>query len=226
MKKRYSYTIRDSHIRSVIREIDDLSKNSGYDYAIVGGMAVQIYLYKKYGKNYNFRPTGDIDIAVKSRGDGKSLYDYFLERKFAYEEKEIKHVKILRTATKHNVYLNLDIDNATGIPEDYFDEIINDSKRIKINKEEARVISLEDLIVTKLDGYANGGRTKDLYDLICLINAYEGEINFEKIESKIKKYYDGDLKMKNVLKKLRDEEMRKEYKPQLEKILKVDRAFN
>ena len=222
----YGFTIRHSKIRSALNYIDKLAEGGGFqkEYVVIGGMAVQIYLYSKYGKNAKgLRETKDIDIAIKDN----SFFEYLIKRGIPYREKNNNgYTKVLNI---DGIYIDVDIGKGVGISEEYFREILNDSKPIEIKngkKSKVNVISLEDLILIKADGYFSGARPKDLYDVVNLINAYEDEINFEKIQSKHERYFkqkqDGEEVYVLVYKLIHNKEYRKEIEYDANQILKLD----
>ena len=218
MKKkrdRYGFTVRDRRVRSVLGYINSLAREGNYEYTIVGGMAVQIYLYNKDKNSHGLRETEDIDIGLKSREDGTSLYDYMIKRHCISEESGEGYTKTLRIS---KIYINVDIDKGVGISEEYFNEIINDSVEVNVKNTKVKVISLEDLILTKMGGYTKG-RLKDLYDVINLIDAYRKEINHEKMAEKYFRYLK-EYKFYNILANLMDEKYRNMARKKVEKILK------
>ncbi len=222
----FGFTIRHSKIREVLRYIDELAEEGGFqkDYVVIGGMAVQIYLYSKYGKNARgLRETKDIDIAIKDN----LFFEYLIKRGIPYNDKNGKgYTKVLNI---DGIYIDVDIGKGVGISEEYFKEILNDSKSIEIKngkKSKVNVISLEDLILIKADGYFSGARPKDLYDIVNLINAYEDEIDFEKIQSKHEKYFkqkqDGEEIYELLYKLVHDKNYRIKVENYANQILKLD----
>ena len=225
VRSKHGFTIKDSKVRSALYHIHKLSKN-GYEdeYAVVGGMAVQIYIYSKYGKqSKGLRSTGDIDISCT-----REFYYHLIESRVPFERDD-GYTKTFRI---RDVYLNVDIDKAIGIDKSYFKEILTNAQVINIDKQEVRAISLPDLILIKLDGYVSGHRMKDLFDVINLINAYEEEIKERSLKEKILEKYDLHFKhrdedgilftlLNNVMK--RDE--RNKYRVILQKMMNYDKKI-
>ena len=200
------YTIYNREMRKALRYIHGIAESNGFDdkYCIVGGIAVQLHLYKSLGRAAEtiIRKTDDIDLITERTPKGMSLYELLLRgcQDFEYR-RDVHNLKI------GNVWVNVNIDESSGVPPAYFQEIIKDSCLLEIpgnkGKHVVRVISLEDLILTKLDTYVTRKKREDLEDIENLITFCKPDVN--KMNERVEKYFKEKEKFMQAYKHLLEE---------------------
>lgn len=193
-EQRMKYSIDDPFFSETISKLDNFL--SEYNYAIVGGVAVETYMRLKSDK-HPLRRTGDIDLIISEDKNiiAKKLID---QEVFDSERLLIK---------KDDIYYDVNSYGNDVPVEFHFKKEIPKKQRIKINNgAEFYIIPLEMLLATRLER----GLWKDMFDVGQLLLFYPAEIN----EKEIFNYVDSKKKedLKRVYQKMKKElKSKKEY---------------
>jgi predicted nucleotidyltransferase len=143
-----------SHLTKVIHDLVEVSQKCSVKIAFLGGVAVGLW-----GKP---RTTYDLDLVALFK---KNNFQKFLAeaKKVGFKYKTKERVKIIDGRTFLTLFqpvAKIYVD--VFIADDEFQqEVIKRSKRMKVNQEQIFIVSPEDLILYKLQA----GRERDLEDL-------------------------------------------------------------
>ncbi len=153
---------------TVLSELLKVGQEQKVKIVLMGGMALSVYARP--------RATYDIDGIIsikKERIEG--FLNILKEAGFRYDKKEpVKFVRGLPFITlcyaKHKTYIDLFIAG-----NEFQENILARAKKIRFNKMAFNVISLEDLILIKLQT----GRERDLEDVRDMISENKGKMDFK-----------------------------------------------
>jgi predicted nucleotidyltransferase len=149
---------------TVLSELLKVCKDHKMRIVLMGGMAVSVYARP--------RATYDIDgiISIKKEQINGFL-NIVKEAGFRYDKKKpVKFIQSLPfiTLCYDNVYVDLFIAN-----NEFQENVLTRAKKIRFNKMTLNIISLEDLVLIKLQT----GRERDLEDVRDMISENKGKMD-------------------------------------------------
>lgn len=151
---------------TVLSELLKVCKDHKTKIVLMGGMAVSVYARP--------RATYDIDGIISIKEEQiKGFLNMLKEAGFKYDKKKpVKFIQNLPFITlcyaKYKTYVDLFIAG-----NEFQENILTRAKKVRFNKMALNIISLEDLVIIKLQT----GRERDLEDVRDMISENKGKID-------------------------------------------------